>query len=1415
MYSNYTARIYLVIAFLNGQALIRLLLFYFSIITLSFSGDVFATQLKAGIVNYNFFPYHTRDADGQFSGVIVGYSNEIARLAEADLEYRVYDSLDELLDALKAGDVDFAVGLNKTSQRKKHFLFSTPFMEAPRGIVANKSIANDALKNLASLRWVCITGSSHCEYLVENGALFINRFIKPEDAFKKVADGSFDAFMGDYSVLSHQLKNLSQENLKVVSPVWLSSETLHVMFNKNNTALRNQVNSVLAAISPTTKQLWESSASEEYLAAKAYSQFKRDFNQIDKVEDNNYLLTFSFVDGLFPIHATSNIGEAKGYLNDTLELLAQRSDFQFKYIPAANSQELERLFLANKIDLIPTMNPTKIEEGVLIALPSHYSLEMVLISKRASQTKRIGYLEVFADPKQKLLTNELVETVSFDSIKTLFYALRNDNIDAVILPQSIAAYQLNQFYIGEFYINPKYRYTQPIYFLVNKHFSEFATLLDSLFKTLTSNDFNYVVSRHGIFSIERGYDRKTVNTTAILILILIAVSVIYFISWRLTINREIAKRKDAEEVALSKLNFTQKLIDDLPTMVVIQDQHQKRIMWNRAYKENFAHLWDEKNQYLRGDIKVVKKLISQNEQSLNSGKVINQHINYTNKSGKELELLYTKKPYLGSGGEFAGIMTVITDVTEHRHLQRENQSVQQLLQTITDTIPGGVFQYEYYDDGEGCYTYISKGAQSLLGITSRMINQRGMTGCISPLIVDEDRVQIAKSFKAASKLNKMIDIEFRINNLGQQIWCRFIANAETNKRENKQGVRWNGILLDISILKRQQEDLNKATELAHQAQLAKGRFIATMSHELRTPMSGVNGFIELLKSSSLDEEQHYLIEHIESSVTKLRTLVDDILYFANSSTGNIEVDLRETDLEAHLCRVMRAHEYLAKQKGLAFNVLWRKATFNLALVDISHLMQVLSNVLNNAVKFTEQGTISCDVLFDKQSLKIEVSDTGKGMTAEQLANIFTPFEQADNSIQRRYGGTGLGLSLAKQLVEAMQGEISLSSTYGKGTNVYISVPLKNASKQKLRALSVNWAVCTQHDQLLNNLASMGVKHYQLSWPIDKDAFEQADNILIDESYVNALWGANWQQSISNASNNYILVACANKVHTPANCCCHILPIEPLYPDTLRELINSAHIRLDDEMLTQSYPLHGKILIAEDNKTNQLLLEKQCQKLGIKAVMVDDGIAALRALETGHFDLLLTDCHMPDLDGFQLTEQLRSQEKFKNLPIIGFTADDSKECLNKALKSGMSCVLFKPYKLNELYNRLAEFIELSSDDLPITDDNPDLSLQGIKDKQHWLNVFGNENDAKMLAEVFITSLQADLNSLQEQIKNQNLEKVSGAIHKLKGAIVMLQYPPLSELIVTTESRFNQLQDTLIVEKLIAELSDVIDKIKLWL
>ncbi|WP_342353447.1 ATP-binding protein [Pseudoalteromonas gelatinilytica] len=1395
--------------------MIRLLLFYFSVIALLFSSEAIATQLKAGIVSYNFFPYHTRDADGQFSGVIVGYSNEIARLAEADLEYRVFDSLDELLDALKAGEIDFAVGLNKTAQRKKHFLFSTPFMEAPRGIVANQSIANDALKNLASLRWVCITGSSHCEYLVENGALFINRFIKPDDAFKKVSDGTFDAFMGDYSVLSHQLKNRSQENLKVVSPIWLSSETLHVMFNKNKTALRNQVNSVLAAISPTTKQLWESSASEEYLAAKAYSQFKRDFNRIDKKEENNYLLTFSFVDGLYPIHATSNVGEASGYLNDTLELLAQRSGFQFKYIPAANSKELERLFLANKIDLIPTMTPTKIDEGVLIALPSHYSLEMVLISKRASNTKRIGYLEVFADPKQKLLTNELVETVSFDSIKTLFFALRNDNIDAVILPQSIAAYQLNQFYIGEFYINPKYRYTQPIYFLVNKHFSEFATLLDSLFKTLTSNDFSHVVNRHGIFSIERGYDRKTVNTTAILILILIAVSVIYFISWRLTINREIAKRKEAEEVALSKLNFTQKLIDDLPTMVVIQDQHQKRIMWNRAYKENFAHLWDENNQYLRGDIKVVKKLISQNEQSLSSGKVINQHINYINKAGKELELLYTKKPYVGLGGELAGIMTVLTDVTEHRHLQRENQSVQQLLQTITDTIPGGVFQYEYYDNGEGCYTYISKGAQSLLGITSRMINQRGMTGCISPFIVDEDRVHIAKSFKAASKLNKMIDIEFRINNLGQQIWCRFIANAEINKRDDRQGVRWNGILLDISLLKRQQADLSKATQLAHQADLAKSRFIATMSHELRTPMSGVNGFIELLKSSSLDEEQHFLVEHIDSSVTKLRTLVDDILYFANTSTGNIEVELREVDLEAHLCRVMRAHEYQAKQKGLEFNLIWRTAAYTLASVDISHLMQVLSNVLNNAVKFTEKGSISCDVLFDKQSLKIEISDTGKGMTAEQLAHTFTPFEQADNSIQRRHGGTGLGLSLAKQLVEAMQGEISLSSTYGKGTNVYIAVPLKNVSKQKLQAVSINWAVCSQDHQLLNNLASMGVKHHQLSWPIDKEAFSQADNILIDESYIKSLWGAQWQQSISAANNNYILVASAKKAHRPANCSCHILPVEPLYPDSLRELINSVHTSADEGITAQNTQIHGQILIAEDNKTNQLLLEKQCQKLGIKAVMVDDGIAALRALETGHFDLLLTDCHMPDLDGFKLTEQLRSQEKFKRLPIIGFTADDSKECLNKALKSGMNCVLFKPYKLNELYNRLVEFIDLKTDDLPNGNEGSDISLQGIKDKQHWLTIFGNENDAKMLADVFICSLQSDLNTLQEHLESQNSEKVSAAIHKLKGAIVMLQYPPLSELIVTTEDTFNQQQDTLIVEKLITELSDVIDKIKLWL
>ncbi|MEJ6498080.1 ATP-binding protein [Pseudoalteromonas lipolytica] len=1396
-----------------GLVLKRRFLFYLYAITLLFSCIASATQLKAGIVSYNFFPYHTQDANGQYTGVIVGYSNEIARLAGADLEYRVYDSLDELLDGLKAGEIDFAVGLNKTTQRKKHYLFSTPFMEGPRGIVVNQSIANSALKNFASLRWVCITGSSHCEYLAENGALYINRFIKPDDAFKKVADGSFDAFLGDYSVLSHQLKNRGKDGLKVVSPIWLSSETFHVMFNQQKTALRNQVNSFLASISPTTKQLWESSASEEYLAAKAYSQFKREFNKVSVKGNNNYLLTFSFIDGLFPINDTNQIGEATGYLNDTLELLSERSGFQFKYIPAANSKELERLFLANKIDLIPTMTPTRINEGVLIALPPHVSVEMVLISKRSSKTQRIGYIDLFADPKKKLPSAENLETVSFSSIVTLFYALRNDTIDSVILPQSIAAYQLNQFYIGEFYINPKYRYNQPIYFLVNKNFTELVSLLESLFKTLTSNDFNHIVNRHGIFNIERGYDKTTVNTTAILTLILICISIIYFVSWRITINREISKRKEAEQVALSKLNFTQKLIDDLPTMVVIQDSEQKRIMWNKAYKDNFAHLWDEKKRYLRDELAQVSQLLTQNKQSLHSGKVFNRQMNFTNKVGKKLELLYTKKPYLGVDGQLAGIMTVITDLTEHHNLQRENQAVQQLLQTITDTIPGGVFQYEYYDNGEGCYTYISKGAQSLLGVTSRQLNSRGMTGCISPCIVDEDRVQIAKAFKQASKRKGMIDIEFRINNLGQKVWCRYIANAQTKGNDIQQGVRWNGILLDISLLKHHQVELNKANQQALQADLVKSRFIATMSHELRTPLSGVNGFIELLKSSQVDSEQSTLIEHIEVSVTKLQGLVDDILYFADTSTGNIEVVVENVDLETHLCRILRAHEHQAKQKGLHFNLNWLTAAYTSTSVDINHLMHVLSHLLSNAVKFTSQGSITCEVKFEKQLLNITITDTGKGMTTEELAQIYKPFEQADNSFQRQFGGTGLGLALVKQLVDAMQGSITLSSTYGKGTHVYLSIPLQHTKKPQLSTSSGYWIVCSKSEELIRLLGTMAVKHTILDWPLELSELSQTENLIIDEQYMVELLGEQWRAKKAGIAAKYTIVPSSRNTQQVNDCNCHLLPIEPLYPDSLRELLNNIHTTLDIISPDKAH-LYGQILIAEDNKTNQLLLEKQCQKLGIKAVMVEDGLAALRALEEGDFDLLLTDCHMPHLDGFKLAEQIRTIEKFQNLPIIGFTADDSKTCLNKALSSGMNSVLFKPYKLNELYNRLAEFIDLNKDDENIITDSKNVSLQGIKDIQHWLNVFGNESDAKMLAEVFINSLQDDLSTLEGHLNSDELDKVSAAIHKLKGALVMLQYPPISKLIVDTEKTFIDNHDTAIVIDLITELKDVIVQIRAW-
>ncbi len=1285
-------------------------------------------------------------------------------------------------------------------------------MDAPQGIIVNKSVANESLKNLSSLRWVCITSSSHCEYLANNGALFINRFIKLEDAFNKVADGTFDAFLGDYSVLSHELKSHPRAELKAISPIWLESQTLHIIFNKNKTILRNQVNSILPSISPTAIQLWEKSASEEYLASKAYSQFKRQFNKLNTKENNKELLTFSFVDGLFPINATNKVGDATGYLNDTLELLSARSGFQFKYIPVTNYQELERLFLANKVDLIPTMTPTKISDGVLIALPSYYSLEMVLISKRSSKTQRIGYLDFFSDPKLKLANNTNIDSVSFKSIPALFYALRNDNIDGVMLPQSIAAYQLNQFYIGEFHINPKYQYSQPVYFLANNDLSETVTLLENLFKTLTSNDFNHIVNHHGIFNIERGYDKQAVNTTVIVSLIILSVLVVCFVSWRLTINREIAKRKHAEQVALSKLNFTQKLIDDLPTMVIIQSPDQRRIMWNKAYKDNFAHLWDDKGEYLRNDLTAVKQLISQNKQSMDSGEVINQHISFTNKAGQELELFYTKKPYLGVDGQLAGIMTVITDVTEHSTVQRESQAVQQLLQTITDTIPGGVFQYEYYENGEGCYTYISKGAQSLLGVTSRQLNHRGMTGCISPCIDDEDRVRIARAFKSASCHNSMIDIEFKLNNLGQKVWCRYIANADSKGNKTHQGVRWNGLLLDISLLKNHNVESN-ANQLAHQAEVAKSRFIATMSHELRTPISGVNGFIELLKASSLDSEQSVLIEHLESSVVKLRSLVDDIFYYTHTSSGNIEIANENTDLESHLCRVLRAHEHLAVQKGLNFNLNWLTAAYSSASVDISHLLQVVSHVLSNAVKFTKTGTINCEVHFEKQSLNISVTDTGKGMTAEELAQIFKPFEQADNSIQRQYDGTGLGLTLAKQLIEAMQGEITLSSTYGKGTNVYLTIPLHNVKKAPLNATAY-WLVCSKNSQLLYLLETMGIKHTLLDWSLEQSELFQADYIVIDEEYLLDLYGEQWRDKRNNFAAKFIIVTTLKGAQVLSDSHCYMLCINPLYPDALRELFDSIHTQSDLLVLTRPQ-LHGQILIAEDNKTNQLLLEKQCQKLGIKAVMVEDGLAALKALDEGQFDLLLTDCHMPHLDGFKLAEQIRANDKLKHLPIIGFTADDSKSCLSKALTSGMNSVLFKPYKLNELYNRLAEFIDLNNDSGEILKVNKSSSLQGVKDKQHWLNVFGNESDAKMLAKVFINSLQEDVITIEGYLTLGELDKISSAIHKLKGAIVMLQYPPISELIVETEKTFSDSHDIGIIDDLIYELKDIIAKISIWI
>ncbi|GAB3785446.1 ATP-binding protein [Dyella agri] len=644
-------------------------------------------------------------------------------------------------------------------------------------------------------------------------------------------------------------------------------------------------------------------------------------------------------------------------------------------------------------------------------------------------------------------------------------------------------------------------------------------------------------------------------------------------------------------------------------------------------------------------------------------------------------------------------------------------------------------------------------------------------------------------------------LDFRVRAPEGMRWLHLELAAQTLADG---GVQWIGCLFDASRSRAHDEALRAARDAAERAAKARADFLATMSHEIRTPMNGVIGMLELLQQTPLDAAQGELLHAVEDSASVLLQILNDVLDFSKLEAGSLRLDRAPFDPRTLVDNVVGVMAASMRRKGLQVDVLVDAATAGLLLGDGVRIRQILLNLLGNAAKFTERGRIAVAwrVLGDDggtQLLRITVSDTGIGIPEEKQAALFTPFSQAEDWTAHRYGGTGLGLAISRHLVQLMDGEIGLASRPGEGTTVTLQLrlPVARREPEGLSGAAPRHALVRLRETgtaaaLAEHLAALGLTVERIDPTLPLRTGMAADLLFLDEddrdsghaipARVVAITMRD-EPAAAVATDDECILLAANPLRWQAllRACTQALaprhasgaPSTEETPGPPRSVVASKRARRRTQ----------RILVAEDHPVGQQLMQRQLELLGWPFDMVSNGHAALAALQRGGYALLLTDCNMPRMSGYELATAWRQREHAGSasarLPIVATTANALAGELVRCREAGMDDCLSKPLQLEPLERKLEQWLDGGDSD---TTDAAGAGAQASS-----LPSGSDDTGAdiapdtwrRQLLPMLIATSRDDLDELSVAIARNDSESAWQRLHRLLGALPLVLDDPLIE------------------------------------
>lgn len=637
------------------------------------------------------------------------------------------------------------------------------------------------------------------------------------------------------------------------------------------------------------------------------------------------------------------------------------------------------------------------------------------------------------------------------------------------------------------------------------------------------------------------------------------------------IGREITKFKET----LKNLNQLSIVASKINNGVIISDAKSNTLWVNKAFTEITGFELQDIQSKRWGDVIIG----SDSDPQI----IENARIETKNKKSFSVEFLaYTKhsKPIwlsvhntiiLDKKGEIENLVEIVIDISERKQTEEKLE----LLSLVASKTENGVAIF----DKNGNVKWINEALKKIIGYSLEELEGKKISDFIKP--VDQTKLLEAR-FKEQLFIPYTIELTVYRKD-GKEVWLSISNTPIFN--ENGLINQQIKIISDITERKEAEFQLIAAREQALQLSKAKEMFLSVMSHEIRTPLNAVIGLSNILHDDAKLESQHQTINLLKFSADNLVNLINDILDFSKMEMGKMELENKRLNLKELVIDIVESLKFKTDTKNISINYQISDKLPELVRGDKTRLYQILINLINNAIKFTEEGSV--DIILDVNeidndytSVNFKVIDTGIGIPENKLDDIFESFTQAASNTARKYGGSGLGLSITKKLIELYQGSIYVNSELGKGSTFEFDIKFNNFKE-------------------------------------------------------------------------------SNTIHTPA-------------------LTN--HI-------------DAKILVVDDNQINRMLADKVLSKFGFRVVTTESGFEAIKLINNKDFDLILMDVHMPEMDGYQTTMQIRNMQDtyFKEIPIIALTASILKEDLSLIYKSGMDDAQIKPYKPEELLAKINKFL----------------------------------------------------------------------------------------------------------------------------